>query len=121
MFFVTMFFAISDGNTALFLAIEKNNVKVVKLLCSKGADINTVNDKNGFVPLRCAIEKQSYDITRYLLSLPDIQPLTTDFGNITPLQAGLQKSKPISDLVQNYMASIAIFMFSFTIQLQYLC
>lgn len=96
-----------DGNTALFLAIDKNDGQAVSLLCSKGANINEVHPKNGFVPLRSAIEKQHVAIVKYLLSLPKIVVTIEDFNNITPLTAAIQKecSKELKDIILKYMVS----------------
>ncbi|XP_050510448.1 nuclear factor NF-kappa-B p110 subunit isoform X2 [Diabrotica virgifera virgifera] len=96
-----------DGNTALMMAVEANKLAYVKLLCFKNADVNKKQPKNGFVPLRIAIEKQHTDIIRYLLSLEQTDPTIKDFTNISPLVAGIMKTEneEIRRIIENYMKS----------------
>ncbi|XP_074038892.1 nuclear factor NF-kappa-B family member relish isoform X2 [Leptinotarsa decemlineata] len=95
----------SDGDTALIIAIEKNNIMAVNLLCGRKASINQIHPKNGFVPLRFAIEKQYSEAIKYLLSLPALDATIKDFTNVSPFSAALQKESPkeILDMVRKYM------------------
>ncbi|XP_072391464.1 nuclear factor NF-kappa-B p110 subunit isoform X1 [Diabrotica undecimpunctata] len=94
-----------DGNTALMMAVEANKLAYVKLLCLKNADVNKKQQKNGFVPLRIAIEKEHLDIVRYLLSLEQTDVNIKDFTNISPLVAGITKTdnEEIRNVFENYM------------------
>lgn len=102
---------ISDGNTALMIAIENKNLAAVKLLCMKSADINQYNVKNGFTPLRFAIEKQYLDILKFVLSIPQLDPTIPDFNKTSPLTAALQResSKEIMEVIEKYMVSLRYF------------
>lgn len=97
----------SEGNTALFIAVEKNNLPAVKMLCSKGANINEIHPKNGYVPLRTAIEKQHTAIVKYLLTLKDISTIVKDFAGLDPLTAAVHKeiSSELREAVEKYMVS----------------
>ncbi|KAG5891588.1 hypothetical protein JTB14_022253 [Gonioctena quinquepunctata] len=94
-----------DGDTALVKAIERKNMVAIEMLCSRRADINKIHAKNGFVPLRFAIEKQYADAVKYLLKQPSLDPKIKDFMNVSPLSAAIQKesSKDIMDVIQKYM------------------
>nr|WMZ41593.1 relish-2 protein [Altica viridicyanea] len=102
-----------EGNTALELVIQSNyhnmtkNLTLVKLLCSKGADVNKCHPKNGFVPLRFAIETKCTEIVKYLLSLNHIIPGIRDFQNVSPLSAAFIKEMPeeLTEVVKSYMSS----------------
>lgn len=97
-----------DGNTALNLAIESSNLRAIKLLCFKnGADINKQHKKNGYTPLRLAIEKQNIDIIRYILQHDKLNPMIEDFQDINPLQAALKKNNSeLIVLITEFMVSL---------------
>lgn len=102
------FFKISDGNTALMIAVESKNLTAVKLLHMKGAKINQFNVKNGFTPLRLAIEKQHVDILKYILSIPHLDATIQDFSNTSPLAAAFNRdcSKEITEIIEKFMVSL---------------
>ena len=54
-----------QGQTALHYASERGHMKGVKLLLSKGAEIDT-KDKDHCTPLILAIKYQTFDIICYL-------------------------------------------------------
>ncbi|XP_063906696.1 nuclear factor NF-kappa-B p105 subunit isoform X2 [Zophobas morio] len=94
----------NEGNTALNIAIENGNLKALKLLCLNGADINKQHKKNGYTPLRFAIEKQNVDIVKYILQHKDLQALVEDFQDINPLQAAINKdNSELVDVITQYM------------------
>lgn len=102
--------SITDGNTALNIAIENNNLKALKLLCLNGADINHTHKKSGFTPLRFAIERQAFDMINYILQHADVNPAIEDFAGVTPLQAAMTKdNSEIKNLVSEFMVSIRKF------------
>lgn len=57
-----------DGTTALYHAIQPRKIELVKLLVSKGADINLITDNDGRYPLHCAAVKDR-EIARFLVSM----------------------------------------------------
>lgn len=86
------------------LAIESENVKVLKLLCAKGADINKQHKKQGYTPLRLAIERQNIDMIKYILYNLNTDPLIEDFQGLNPLQVALVKcSGVVYKLVSDYV------------------
>lgn len=95
----------------MFLAIEKNNLPAVTMLCSKGANINEVHPKNGYVPLRTAIEKQHTAIVNYLLALKSIATGVKDFADVDPLTAAIHKeiSSELRDIIEKYMVRVQSF------------
>ncbi|KAJ8984884.1 hypothetical protein NQ317_002724 [Molorchus minor] len=68
----------SDGNTALLMAVENKNMMALRILCGKGADVNQHRLKDGFTPLRVAIDRQHLDAIKYLLSLKHTDPDVVD-------------------------------------------
>lgn len=89
------------------MAIEKGNLPAVKLLYSRGANINDVHPKNGFVPLRLAIENHHTHIVKYLLTLPNVSYSNEDFNGVAPLAAAMQKELPaeMKNLIVEFMVS----------------
>lgn len=91
------------------IAIENGNLKALKLLCLNGADINKQHKKNGYTPLRFAIEKQNVDIVKYILQHKDLQALVEDFQDINPLQAAINKdNSELVDVITQYMVFVYI-------------
>lgn len=43
------------GETALTIAIQKNQMEIINILLDKGANVNTFNPKNGLRPIDLAI------------------------------------------------------------------
>ncbi|CAG9859358.1 unnamed protein product [Phyllotreta striolata] len=95
-----------QGNTALVMAIDQKRLSFIKLLCRKGADINKIHPKNGYTPLRLAIEKGHADIVSYLLSLDSINIYIKDFQNVSPWEAAFDKDieEGVSRAVRSYMS-----------------
>jgi hypothetical protein len=63
-----------DNNTPLHYACLRGNLKVVKLLHNKNADM-TIKNKQGLTPLMTAIHNQHYFVVHYLLSLEQIMSI----------------------------------------------
>lgn len=71
----------------------------------KKADTNIMHAKDGFVPIRLAIEKRYIEGVKFLLSIPCVDPTIKDFRGISPLNAAMQKENEIDliNIVQDYM------------------
>ncbi|XP_056649185.1 nuclear factor NF-kappa-B p110 subunit-like [Diorhabda sublineata] len=95
----------SDGDTVLTIMIKEiKNLEAVKLLCQKSADINKICPKNGYVPIRMAINGQTVDIFEYFLTLENINLNIKDFIGIPPLTAALvSTNSEIRSAAQKYM------------------
>ncbi|XP_060525555.1 nuclear factor NF-kappa-B p110 subunit isoform X2 [Cylas formicarius] len=94
-----------DGDAPIFTAIEKKNLVALKVLCVKGANVNRKHGKNGFTPLRVAVENQYISALAYLLGLPQLNiHEQDDFQNVSPLMAANAKdSKDIVELFSKVM------------------
>jgi ankyrin repeat protein len=57
----------NNGNTALIIAVDKNNLQIVQLLIAKGADINIKNN-NGYTALIFAVGKNNLQIVQLLIA-----------------------------------------------------
>ena len=57
----------NNGETSLHIAVQYNDIKIVKSLILKGADVNAV-DNNGNTPLHLAIIYERVEIVELLLS-----------------------------------------------------
>ena len=90
-----------DGATALFGAVQKNRPKVVKLLISKGADVN-LPLWEGTAPL-CVAAFQGYnEVVELLVNTPGIQIDQSGADKATPLYyACYQEHKEIVRLLLN--------------------
>ncbi|CAH1977829.1 unnamed protein product [Acanthoscelides obtectus] len=96
-----------EGDTALVMAILSENLPAIKLLC-KHADVNKKHDKNGFVPLRFAVEKQHVEIVQYLLDLNGVDPEIQDFCNKTAIDAAMTKNAELAEVMKDYIRKIGI-------------
>ena len=56
-----------DGYTPLILAITNNDIPMIKLLVSQGADVNMPEIKEGGIPLTWAVSEGNLDIVKYLV------------------------------------------------------
>lgn len=62
------------GDTALALAIIRQNAAIVRALLDKGADVDTAGGQNRMTPLMYAVEKESVEIvTELLRRKPDLE------------------------------------------------
>ncbi|XP_056647921.1 nuclear factor NF-kappa-B p105 subunit-like isoform X1 [Diorhabda sublineata] len=97
----------ADGNTALMMAVEEKKLDIIKLLCRKKADVNKVHPKNGYVPLRLAIEKEYVNIVKFFLNLSNVNPLIKDFMNVSPLSAAISKTScpEIVEAARDYVST----------------
>jgi len=57
----------NDGFTPLWKAIEKQQVKVVQLLCDKDISVNVANKNNGDTPLHLAVSLKNKQIIKNLM------------------------------------------------------
>lgn len=98
----------SDGNTILTIMIDVNgNLEAVKLLCQKNVDINKIHPKNGFVPVRIAINDEKVDIFKFFLTLENINLHIEDFMGLPPLTVALLSSNSqIRYVAEYYMDEI---------------
>ena len=70
-----MKFLLIFHKTALYLAVEKENIKIIKLLLSNNKiDVNIINksNKDEKSALHLAVQKESVEITKSLLSFKNI-------------------------------------------------
>lgn len=70
------------------------------------SDVNRAHKKNGFTPLRMAIEVGAVDLVRSLLRHPKIEVNKQDFSGVTPIVAAKIKSdsdKPHGDAEKIYL------------------
>jgi len=78
----SLFYKTIQGYTPLHLAVNNDNVEVMKILLhSEKVNVN-VYDNYGFSPIFYAILKKRYDILKMLLSHPS---LNINFKNVTGL------------------------------------
>lgn len=98
-----------SGETALHLAVEQGNSRLVELLLAYGADVNVQERRDGFTPLMYAAIKDDQKMMRFLVShgadptAPDIDGYTTYHylaarGNKTATQL-LAGNAPVPDLL----------------------
>ncbi|AAR83361.1 CNPV015 ankyrin repeat protein [Canarypox virus] len=95
-----------EHRTPLHLAVESNNIKMLKVLLSYGADINTV-DNAGKTPICCAVIRNLIDVTKELISLgADINK--GDINNMTPLHhiVRFAKSTELIEILLDHGANI---------------
>lgn len=82
------------------------------MLCKHGANLNKRHQKNGFTPLRIAIENQYAEAIKFILENPGFDVASqTDFQNISPFQAANLKpcSQDVMDIINKYMVRFALF------------
>lgn len=96
------------GQTPLYLAVENNLIKIVKLLIDKGADININAKEYGLTPLHRAAERNHAEIIKILLDNGaniDVK----DKNGITPLYYAVDRSNEKSvRMLLDYGANILI-------------
>lgn len=77
----------NEGNNALHIAVEKNDVETVKILVESGANVNQKNGK-GNIPLNIAVmngSKEYFDMVRLLLAL-EADPNILDNSNMSLIE-----------------------------------
>lgn len=67
----------NNGNTALFLALEKENIASIKLLLERGVNVNSVNNK-GETPLIFASKNGLEKVVEFLVNYQDIDVTAKD-------------------------------------------
>ncbi|OUM63872.1 hypothetical protein PIROE2DRAFT_20617 [Piromyces sp. E2] len=80
-----LFYQTIQGYTPLHLAINSDNIDIVKILlqCQK-VDVN-IYDKYGFSPIFYSILKKRYDVLRMLLSHPSVNVNRKNVTGLSPL------------------------------------
>ncbi|XP_033754938.1 NF-kappa-B inhibitor cactus-like [Pecten maximus] len=74
----------SAGCTCLHVAAENGHMNVMKILLSKGAQINNGDAKKGATVLHRAAERGDLSLTTFLLGLSDINVDSKMYGGATP-------------------------------------
>ncbi|XP_048516879.1 nuclear factor NF-kappa-B p110 subunit isoform X2 [Dendroctonus ponderosae] len=100
-----------EGRTPLNLAIETRNLMAIKTLCLFGADVNKKHHKNGFTPLRHAIEMQYVEAIQLLLLHPMLDiGAQTDFQGLSPFQFAIMNSssKEVMEIINKFAISKGI-------------
>ncbi|MBI2785605.1 MAG: ankyrin repeat domain-containing protein, partial [Legionella longbeachae] len=72
-----------DGTTPLLLAVENNNITMVRLLLNEGADPNQANPLNGITPLHMATMNNNLSLIKLLIQAKADSNLK-DFSNKKP-------------------------------------
>ncbi|XP_015906122.2 alpha-latroinsectotoxin-Lt1a-like [Parasteatoda tepidariorum] len=91
-----------DGNTPLHLAAENNKSNLVKLLLSKGADVNAKN-KLHLTPLHIACRRQFQRTVSSLLESRDIDVNVADESGLTPLHVSVSNGIYNSDVTKKLL------------------
>ncbi|ENN73875.1 hypothetical protein YQE_09529, partial [Dendroctonus ponderosae] len=97
------------GRTPLNLAIETRNLMAIKTFCLFGADVNKKHHKNGFTPLRHAIEMQYVEAIQLLLLHPMLDiGAQTDFQGLSPFQFAIMNSssKEVMEIINKFAHSV---------------
>ncbi|KAH1020460.1 hypothetical protein HUJ04_010113 [Dendroctonus ponderosae] len=100
-----------EGRTPLNLAIETRNLMAIKTFCLFGADVNKKHHKNGFTPLRHAIEMQYVEAIQLLLLHPMLDiGAQTDFQGLSPFQFAIMNSssKEVMEIINKFAISKGI-------------
>ncbi|KAJ3652486.1 hypothetical protein Zmor_018447 [Zophobas morio] len=94
------------GNTALSFAALPGHVNIVKYLCAKGANINTMTKPQGRTPLSWAVRGRCLDVVKILLEMkPSINTADCD-GNTPLINAILESTTDIASMLINAGADI---------------
>lgn len=72
-----------DGQVCLHLAAEGGHLETLKVLLSKGADINARDGKSGRAILHYAAESGCMPLVKFLLKYPALNVNTTTYGGLT--------------------------------------
>jgi len=98
---------------APFLVWCANNLAVVRLLVSKGANVNLPDDNNGITPLIAAASKGNTDVVKFLLDNgANIDSLTT-LGNTAYSIAIRQRKMETADLLAERGANLNLATFTY--------
>ncbi|KAE8751063.1 Relish, partial [Frankliniella occidentalis] len=86
------------GETALHIAVMKKDMKCVTQLVAAGADLNVKTGTSGSTPLHIAVETNSSEIVRLLLSQENINVNEVNFSIKTPADLIKPSQKTITSL-----------------------
>lgn len=78
-----------SGETALYCAVQFENIKIIKSLIHHGANSNILN-KSGKSILQIVVENENYDMLNYLLKLK-LDPNMKSKNGLTPLLCAILK------------------------------
>ena len=88
----------------LYLSAQKGDLGLVKYHISMGVDPNYQHPEFMTTPLIACIEKQQYDIAKYLLENGADPTLKEGWGSHSPLSmAQSTKNQALIDLVESYL------------------
>ena len=89
-----------EGETPLHKAIDKNDIKTIKLLIKRGANVN-IQDKSKRTPLHRAVEKVLVEVVKVLVDAPGIDVDKENRYGETPLYvaSGYGHTKVVKALV----------------------
>ncbi|MBL6621769.1 MAG: ankyrin repeat domain-containing protein [Rickettsiales bacterium] len=89
-----------DGNTALHLAVYKENKEIIKILIDYGANVNAQN-KDGDTALHLAVYKENKEIITKLID-SGADPSLENTHNQNPIcYAAINNYKPIAAIINN--------------------
>lgn len=103
------FNCISDGLTALHLAVKVNNLPMVALLCDNGANINEIERKAGRTCLHFAILDNSVTVLEYIVKHPKVDLSKRDFSGHFAQSLTISSSKDVSNIIYNALVRFIIF------------
>ena len=88
------------GDTPLLCALAQNDLKMVRLLVERGADLNGRNGRTGETPLLAALSKGNVSIANYLVEKgADINARESRYGDSVVFRAGRIKNHAFLDLL----------------------
>ncbi|NLT22009.1 MAG: hypothetical protein GXX82_03075 [Syntrophorhabdus sp.] len=80
-----------DGETPFQTAVWMSNIKIVRALLDRGADVN-IRNYGGYVPLHAACHGNKLDLVNLLLKHRAVPDIHADRNGNTPLHTSLWKS-----------------------------
>lgn len=93
-----------DGDTPLNIAIRMGYYLCFATLCRNKADVNKDHKKDGYTPLRMAVERSDVKMVKFLLNNTNADATIGDFRNILPITAALVLQEPTKPETQEVYA-----------------
>lgn len=93
------------------LAVEKHNMNAVKMLSLLGSDINKKHPKNGYTPLRIAVENHFVEAIKFILKHNQFDmEEQLDFQGLSPFQVAnvKQPSEEIVTILNRYLVRLCL-------------